>query len=133
MRVGVTATRSGLTERQRQAIALALKGATEGHHGDCVGGDAEFHQMCLDAGVPVIVHPPQNPKLRAFCQGAARVCEPLPYLVRNKCIVDAVDVMIGAPREAHEPPPARGQGTWSTIRYARCRPVTLRVVPGNGR
>lgn len=133
--LGVTASREGLTGRQRDFFRHWIARASEVHHGDCLGGDAEAHAIALEAGVPVILHPPVDPRYRAFCQGAALVFKPLPYLERNRRIVDSVEVMLGAPREAVEPAPAPGQGTWSTIRYARKRErrfgVTLHVEMGD--
>jgi hypothetical protein len=119
MIVGFTGTRAGLTEYQRQRIRTILAEATEVHHGDCVGGDEQFHRIAIAAGVPVVIHPPTDPKQRAFCRGAVAVMPPEPYLKRNQSIVRAVDMLIGAPKEMKEPKPGRGQGTWSTVRFAR--------------
>ena len=39
--------------------------------------------------VPVVIYPPEEDRLRAFCSGAIRVEPPRPFLVRNRIIVDA--------------------------------------------
>lgn len=117
--VGFTGTRAGMTRKQQAIVRAELVGAEMAHHGDCIGADAQFHAICLELGVPVTLHPPTNPKQRAWCQGAAYVMPAKPYLTRNKNIVDISTVLVGAPKEHLEPTPARGQGTWSTIRYAR--------------
>lgn len=51
----------------------------------------------------------------------------IPYLQRNKVIVDRCGVLVAAPGEAQE---QLRSGTWSTIRYARRvgRPVIM-VLP----
>lgn len=119
MIVGYTGSREGMTAKQKQAVRLYLFNADEGHHGDCIGGDAEFHEICIELDIPVVIHPPTDPKLRAWCEGALRVEEELPYLERNMAIVKACEVFLGTPKERIEPEPARGQGTWSAIRHAR--------------
>jgi hypothetical protein len=129
--VGITATREGMTPPQRRWIQTFLEehcteelieaGMVEGHHGDCIGGDVQFDEICHEMGIPVVIHPPIDARLRAWCKGAVRVEKAKPYLERNKDIVRACTVLLGAPKESREPSPARGQGTWSTIRYARQR------------
>jgi hypothetical protein len=119
VKVGFTGTRQGMTEVQCRHTAALLAGATEAHHGDCVGADEQFHELCLGLGVPVVLHPPIDDRLRAFCLSATHTLEARPYLERNRDIVNICDLLIAAPKEADEPDPARGQGTWSTIRYAR--------------
>ena len=57
------------------------------------------------AGVAVIIHPPEDPKLRAFCKGAERTEPERPYLVRNHIIVDRCEMLLAAPKELEEPPP----------------------------
>src|SRR6266550_5119362 len=119
MKIGFTGTRRGMTPPQMakmtQTAVMLLEHVTEFHHGDCVGADAEAHAVFKGLGVPVHVHPPSNPKMRAFCRGEY-TNPPRPYLVRNKIIVEDTDVMFAAPGESEEQ--ARG-GTWSTIRYAK--------------
>jgi hypothetical protein len=50
--IGFTGTRYGMTPDQRSAIARLIA-ETAGpepffaHHGDCIGADAEFHELCL--------------------------------------------------------------------------------------
>jgi hypothetical protein len=90
--------------------------ATDAHHGDCIGADADFHALCLDLGLRVHIHPPVNDKKRAFCQGAASMAEPKDYLQRNHNIVDASCLLIAAPSGTSE---LRRSGEWATIRYAR--------------
>jgi hypothetical protein len=132
--VGFTGTREGLTPQQRSRLReeLSQDGIVEAHHGDCVGGDEQFHSLCRGAKIPIVIHPPDNGKARAFCDGADRIEKAKPFLDRNKDIVRASSLMYGCPKERSEPPPARGQGTWSTIRYARSRGVMLKVIMPDG-
>ena len=87
MIVGFTGSRVGMTGPQSAIVLKLLAKAAEAHHGDCVGADEQFHELCRIAGVPVVIHPPDDDKLRAFCEGAIRVEAPRPYLVRNASLL----------------------------------------------
>lgn len=130
MIVGFTGTRLGMTGDQSAMVLRLLNKteASEGHHGDCVGADEQFHDLCNMAGVPVVIHPPENDKLRAYCENAFRTEQERPYLVRNRVIVDLCDFLIAAPKEEFEPAVYRGSGTWATIRYARRIRRRFRIV-----
>lgn len=132
MIVGYTGSRKGMTGNQAAVVARILLKATEGHHGDCIGGDEQFHDICMQFEVPVVIHPPEDDKLRAFCEGAKLVMPPRPFLVRNRIIVDTTELLVATPKEEYEPDPARGQGTWSTVRYARRSNRPFRVVWPDG-
>lgn len=121
MIVGFTGTREGMTTPQKRRVRALLRGmqVKQAHHGDCIGADDQFHDICRELGIPVVLHPPEDPKYRAFCEGAELIWRPRPYLDRNKDIVMACHMLIACPKEIREPPPMRGQGTWATIRYAR--------------
>lgn len=119
-RVGFTGTGRGMTPRQRDEVQFwlrrfAARGATEFHHGDCVGADAEAHELARELGYRIVAHPPDNPKSRAYC-AADEVRPEAPYLTRNRAIVAAVSVMIAAPATADE---QVRSGTWATVRYTR--------------
>lgn len=131
MKVGFTGTREGMTHQQARAVSAFLEvgGATEFHHGDCVGADADAHALALLAGVPVVLHPPTEPKARAFCKDAVMVWPEAPYITRNHQIVDVCDVLIAAPAQAQE---VLRSGTWATVRYARKQGVRVVVVPPQG-
>jgi hypothetical protein len=86
------------------------------HHGDCVGADAAAHQIARDLGITVVVHPPVSNKKRAFCEGDQEL-PPKEYLVRNRDIVDASQVLVATPGGFQE---KRRSGTWATVRYATC-------------
>ena len=121
IRIGFTGTQRGMSADQADAVRNMLQLArsvskVEFHHGDCIGADAEAHAIALAAGCDVVIHPPDVDVKRAYCQGAAKVHEPRPYLKRNHDIVDAVQLMIGAPGEDTE---QLRSGTWATMRYAK--------------
>lgn len=94
------------------------------HHGDCVKADEVAHECVSRVGVArIVIHPPINRSRRAFCQGAWETEAPLPYLDRNRAIVDASDALLAMP----DGPERQRSGTWSTVRYARKRgkPITF--------
>lgn len=115
MKIGVTATQSGLTSRQRKLFREQIVGATELHHGDCIGGDEELHCIAKELGLRIVIHPPKVIDKRAFCT-FDEISRPLDYLDRNKNIVLDTDILLGFPRSNRE---ELRSGTWSTIRFAR--------------
>jgi hypothetical protein len=129
--VGFTGTRAGMTPQQKNHIKelLSTENVVEAHHGDCIGADEQFHSLCRGLGIPVVLHPPSDPKLRAYCDGAIRSEKARPYLDRNKDIVRASSLLIASPKE---PTPQVRSGTWSTIRYARTRGSRHKVIMPNG-
>lgn len=116
MKVGITATSKGATERQLLSLQRLLVdlAASELHHGDCVGGDAQGHSVARALGLWIVGHPPENSKARAFCS-----CDesraPLPYLSRNRAIVRETELLIAMPLGFQE---ELRSGTWSTARFA---------------
>lgn len=125
MRVGFTGTREGMTDPQRRAfIAWAtIAGATEFHHGCCIGADHDAWEVFASAGdlgfakPRVVSHPPTDRSLLSSLAEmfADEKREPRDYLTRNRDIVDACEVLAACPQG----PELRRSGTWSTIRYAR--------------
>ena len=128
VKVGITATRKGMSEMQKTTFARELKWLVEQghtiefHHGDCIGGDSEADMIVRNIGNSVVhIHPPVNPKYRAFCaQEGDTVYGMRPYVDRDHDIVNAVDLMYAGPKD-HELEERRGSGTWTSIRYARER------------
>lgn len=132
MRVGFTGTQEGMTSLQRQFVydeVMAMLPA-EAHHGCCIGADYEFDRLLGATWVKAVVgHPPSNTvKMASDCHCDA-FRDPLPYLARNRNIVDETDWLIAAPKG----PEVQRSGTWSTVRYARRlgRPVTIVWPDGN--
>jgi hypothetical protein len=117
MKVGITGTQQGMNARQRQLLHMALHDlvATELHHGDCLGVDAQAHLIARELGLFIVTHPPGNMSKRAHCIGD-EVRTPKPYLERNHDIVDEVEYLIAIPKGNTE---ELRSGTWATVRYAR--------------
>lgn len=137
MIVGFTGTSKGMTQRQRATLRYLLNElqVTELHHGDCVGADAEAHTDAARMGIELVVHPPTDNKLRAFCDYSLpnTLLPAKPYLLRNRDIVAAgVDGLIAAPKDFVAPVSLRGQGTWTTIGYARQAGRRIWVVVPDG-
>lgn len=125
MKVGFTGTRDGMTDEQRRAFIAWAKtaGATEFHHGCCLGADADAVDVFLSAADlgfsrPLIVahQPAKKAMLSDESLWSSDVMKPpLDYLVRNRNIVDDSDILVACPKGPEE----QRSGTWSTVRYAR--------------
>lgn len=117
MIIGFTGTRVGMRVPQLQSLKYVLSMHEEStfHHGDCKGADAEAHDVAKFFEYFIIVHPPEDPKLRAYCEGNV-IRATKPYIQRNHNIVDESDILLATPRTFLEE--RQGSGTWATIRYA---------------
>lgn len=136
VQVGVTGTRKAPTREQYFQLRVALSQAVELgstlHHGACVGVDLEAHVAAWAMGYHIVVHPPTDPKLRAWVEKSdfwdpeTDVLLPeLPYLERNLKIVEAVDLLIVVP----DGPERERSGTWSTYRAAKRLGVPTSLIP----
>lgn len=115
-----------MTKAQRKAFRSLVCDLSPSyfHHGDCVGSDLQAHNTIKKhTSAKVCVHPPEVQTKRAFAKGATFTYDPLPYLVRNKNIVNRCSLLIATPSGPEE----LRSGTWSTVRYAKriARPVTI--------
>ena len=137
--IGFSGTRSGLTKIQRTVLRIQMvslmTGAPAFDHGDCIGADAEAHNIAVSLskkwkgmGIFIRVHPPDVDKYRAFCK-ASWVAPPKPYLERNKDIVNNTNALIACPGEFEE---QKRSGTWSTIRYARKQGKVIHIIFPDG-
>lgn len=118
-----------MTPRQKTVVRdlFVLLNPSEFHHGDCVGADAQAHEIFRACRKQkIILHPPIVTWKRAYCKADVSLA-PLSYLDRNKEIVINSDVLIATPGEDQE---QLRSGTWSTVRFARKqhRPIYL-VLP----
>ena len=129
MRAGFTGSRRGMTGKQKQVVKDLLGGASEFHHGDCVGSDEQAHDIARNIGLSVVIHPPSDDSLRAWCDGDV-ILQPKNYLERNKNIVNSTDFLIATPSE--ESGEQLRSGTWATIRYARKFKKKIFVVRPSG-
>lgn len=128
MKIGFTGTQRGMTDAQKNTLRKMVPKDAELHHGDCVGADAEAHDIFRFYGLACVGHPPSNSTKRAF----KFVDEWRPekdYLERNKDIVRETDMLIAAPGEDTE---LLRSGTWSTVRYARKLGRLVIVIYPNG-
>jgi len=116
MKIGITGTRKGMTDKQKIMVrsAFTIWDLTEFHHGDCIGADAEAGDIAVLHNALVHIHPPIDPKYRAFCSGDVIYPEKL-YLDRDKDIVNSVSYMLATPKGFNE---ELRSGTWATIRYS---------------
>lgn len=129
--IGFTGTQRGMTLGQ-MASFVQIAGHIQSsvpkwrfHHGDCLGADAEAHDIAKGAGAVVVIHPGTDDQgkspNRAHCVGHETL-PAWPYLLRNKDIVNAVELLVAAPATVSE---VVRSGTWATIRYARGKSKNL--------
>ena len=134
--IGFTGTRKGMNFNQRNLLRELLEkfvnnhgGAVTFHHGDCIGADEQAHKIAEELKMRIVVHPPEDPKYRAFCQGHEEE-KPLPYLERNRNIVSRSYHLIAAPKEQYE---VTRSGTWYTVRRAREQDLNVLIIKRGGR
>jgi hypothetical protein len=126
-----------MTSAQKLSVAEILRAIDDAprwddicfaHHGDCVGADADLHDLCVARGWVTIGHLPVDATHRAFC-AFTETRSPSTHMARNRAIVAESDVMIACPAEPEEQP--RG-GTWATVRMTRKAGKPLALVLPDG-
>ena len=132
--IGFTGNRFGLTENQKKEIRTILdtyQNITL-YHGDCIGADTMFHELCVEYKknninkiINIIIFPPDDDKLRGFNKGDI-IMPPKPYLKRNEDIVNKCDVLIACPLDKNKE--ILRSGTWATIRKARKLNKTIHLL-----
>lgn len=140
MRIGFTGTSEGMLAHQRSTVRELMlqliarkKLLPEGHHGLCIGADAQFNDLCDELAVYTVGYPGVTKSGKPYKRATVLVCHTYPekqFLKRNRDIVAAVDVMIATPRQFDEQ--WMGSGTWATIRYARKMKKELYIVWPDG-
>ncbi len=121
MIVGFTGSSEEMTEEQAKALWAWLgilkeeQEEIEFHHGDCIGADADAHDLARIRRYKTVAHPPINEYKRAF-KKADIILEAKEYMARNQDIAKVCEVLLAAPNEAEE---IVRSGTWSTVRKAR--------------
>lgn len=117
MKLGFTGTRFGMTDEQKAVIRslFATINRVELHHGDCVGADADAHEIARQLGGHVVIHPPVSESHRANCAGDELRARKT-HFARNRDIVQETKILIATPFTMQEED--RG-GTWYTVNYAR--------------
>jgi hypothetical protein len=130
--IGFTGTRAGMSDEQKQTLMRLLakfRKPCRLHHGMCIGADAQAHAICRDMDVQLEGHPPIITTLMATdLEGFAAMRKPLPYLVRNRAIVDATQSLIAAPLSSNG-----SSGTWFTVNYARSLNRNVTVIFRDGK
>lgn len=120
MVVGFTGTQQGMSEAQKEALhaTLAWLQPEMFLHGDCVGADAEAHQLVqrVFPACRIILYPCDIHWKRAHCADPYACYPPMKPLERNQVIAERCEILIAAPFENAE---ILRSGTWSTIRRAR--------------
>lgn len=126
MIIGFTGTQDDLTAKQFDTLleTITTRRPAAAHHGDCIGADKRFHQICAwlnlenpNYQIAIHVHPPLENKKRAHCEDDVTEIWPAKdYLVRNHDIVNCVDLLIVCPKTFDE---QLRSGTWATYRYAK--------------
>lgn len=131
-RVGFTGTRAGMTDAQRHCVYHLLQEIRpkQAHHGDCVGADANFHDLVRETtyNTWIVGHPPILTKNRAYCQ-VDEERPPGEYHERDKNIVHETQLLIACPKGVKE---ERRSGTWTTVRFAREADKTIKIVWPDG-
>ena len=78
--IGMTGTRDGMTLQQQGVFTQILRDFYSDeieffgqdveqrfHHGDCIGADAEGHDIAKEVGYVIVIHPPEKDEVRARC------------------------------------------------------------------
>lgn len=138
--IGFTGARVGCTPAQKMELYRLIQGFvcqfggsnTTGLHGDCVGADAEFHEICRKPsmdGMKVECRPCTYNDLRAKTD-ATEIAPPVPPMERNRMIVADADIMVAIPPNFEEI--KRGSGTWATIGFTRRANKPLYIIFPDG-
>lgn len=131
MKVGFTGTRSGMTDKQRAAVATLLfkLSPDSSVHGDCLGADADFDAICKEQQIDCGIRPCTFDNMRAWCDSEV-LAEPKRPMERNRDIVADADVMIACPPNYERI--RKGSGTWATIGFAQRAEKKLWIVYPDG-
>lgn len=105
IKIGFTGNRYGLNSEQKNQIISILNKYNNliVSHGDCVGSDTDFHNLCINhrndfpnKKIMIHIYPPDDPKLRAFNKGDLHMDEKS-YLQRNSNILKNSSILIACP------------------------------------
>lgn len=122
MNLGFTGTQYEryVTWDRQQELRRLLKtfydrGFRHFHHGDCIGADEVAARIAREEDYIIVGHPPTIVTKRAYVKSDIWF-EPMPYLKRNRVIVDVSAALLALPKKVNVE--EQRSGTWSTIRYA---------------
>jgi hypothetical protein len=127
VKVTVTATQAGITQRQKDRLKLRLQqlGCTVLIHGCCVGGDNDADLIAVELGLgriglPSTITPKRVPDAVLYKRGPhLAILAPRPPLERNGFAVEMGEYLIVLPKTHGE---ELRSGTWATYRYNRKGP-----------
>lgn len=85
--IGFTGTRKGMQPDQLRQLRQIVQPGDELHHGDCVGADAQAHDVARAKGCRIVIHPSTLERWRAHRAGDDVLPIKSP-LDRNRRIVD---------------------------------------------
>lgn len=130
MKLGMTGNRNGISTEAKKFLInfLNTREIQEVHHGDCLGADADFHNLCQERNIKIIIHPPDDNKLRAYCK-SDNILPSKKYIDRNHDIINETDTLIAFPPTEIE---ILRSGSWATIRYAKKKNKKLFIVYPSG-
>lgn len=127
-----TGTKDGWTDAQTKSSCAELQRLRETysvmHNGDCVGADERAALVWDALKGDVVLHPPINPKYRAFMDFGFVLPEG-EYIKRDRDMVNASSYLLATPKTMYE---FLRSGTWSTVRYARKVGIPLTIVYPDG-
>jgi len=114
--VAFTGTQIGMTPLQRRSFEKTLIEVSPQVliHGDCIGADAQAHDIAVSLGLEVWIRPCNIHYKRAYKEGKI-LSPPEDPLVRNRKMVDQAQALIACPKEMKQ---QLRSGTWATVRYA---------------
>ena len=134
IKIGFTGNRYGLNSEQKVQIISILDKYNNliVSHGDCVGSDTDFHNLCLNykneyphKKIMIHIYPSNDPKFRAFNKSEF-IMDEKPYLQRNLDIVKNSSILIACPNDKNKE--QIRSGTWSTIRKAIKQKLTTIIL-----
>lgn len=130
MKISFTGTRLGMSDRQRESVKELFRDLDISLliHGDCLGADAEAHDLAVSLGSEVHIRPANIDKMRAGKEGVV-IADPAPPLERDEDIVLDGEVLVAAPHTDHE---VKRSGTWYTVRCARKHGRDIYIVKKDG-
>jgi len=104
------------------------------YHSGCIGADLEFHEMILNNSlvVDIYIHQTSNAARQAAMTDNENInliyMPEAPTRLKNRTIIDNVEILIVAPKETYE---VRTSGLWGAVRYARKINRTMWIIHPN--
>ena len=138
MTISFTGTRHGMSKLQYAAVVKLLGELKQSMvvHGDCIGADTDFHNICIkirgsytNPGPPLIKIRPSNAKTRANNEGYDLIMPSRDPLDRDRDIVNDCEKLIACPLRSEE---ELRSGTWATVRYARIQKKIIYIINPDG-